>query len=159
LRGPAAAPYLGRVQLRSSNEGDTRSTMTGRTSRIVGITAGLALAGSVCGAALGALLGLALASIPAAGAFAPPDVELLMKGGGLGGAVFGGLFVPTVAWARFRAVPFGQLASELGSAVVIGAAITWIVQPAWTPLGAVAGFLLGFRRLHRAQRTVADHHA
>jgi hypothetical protein len=133
--------------------------MTGRTPRIVGIMAGLALVGGASGAALGALLGLALASIPMVGEFAPPDAAMLMKVGALCGAVFGGLFVPTVAWARFRAVPFGQLARELWTAVVIGAAITWIVQPEWTPLGAVAGFLLGVRRLHRAQRNaaVADH--
>jgi hypothetical protein len=134
--------------------------MTGRTSRIVGISAGLALVGVACGGAFGALLGVALASIPMAGEFAPPDAATLMKVGALAGAVFGGLVFPTVAWARFRGVPFGDLARELASAMVIGAAITWIVQPVWTPLGAVAGFLLGVRRLQRAQRAVVvDRHA
>jgi hypothetical protein len=127
--------------------------MTGRVSRILGVTAGLAMVGGTGGAALGALLGLGLASIRSG--FAPPPVETFLAVGALLGALMGGLLVPTVACTRLRTVPLGRLVGGIGGAVAIGAALAWIVQPWWAPLGAVAGFVLGIRRLQRSQRHVA----
>ena len=122
--------------------------MTARVSRIVGVTAGLAIAGGVSGAAVGGLLGLALASIPNRG-YAPPGLGVMIAAGALCGAVVGGLLVPTAAWTRLRAVPFNRMARGIGSAMVVGAAIAWIIQPEWVPLGALGGFAFGIRRLSR----------
>jgi hypothetical protein len=129
--------------------------MTRRLSRIVAVTAGLAIVGIAGGAALGALLGLALASIPTVGVFASPPLEQFLVGGAICGALVGGLLVPGLVWTRLRAVPLGRVARGIGSAVAVGAAIAWIVQPAWAPVGALVGFLFGVRRLRRDRRSVA----
>jgi len=129
--------------------------MTRRLSRIVAVTAGLAIFGIAGGAALGALLGLALASIPTVGEFVSPPLEQFLAGGAICGALVGGLFVPIMVWTRLRAVPLGRVVRGIGSAVVVGAAIAWIVQPVWAPVGVLVGFLFGVRRLRRDQRSVA----
>ena len=128
--------------------------MTGRASRIVGITTGLAIFGTVTGAAVGALLGLGLASVRSG--FGPPSVEAFLIAGALLGAVVGGVFIPTVAWTRLRDVPLGTLVRGIGSAVAVGAALPWIIDPWWAPLGAVIGLLFGIRRLQRTQRGVIE---
>jgi hypothetical protein len=85
-------------------------------------------------------------------------VQAFLAVGALVGALLGGLLVPTEAWMRLRAVPLGRLVRGIGGAVAIGAALAWIVQPWWAPLGAIAGFVIGIRRLQRSRRYVAAEH-
>jgi len=129
--------------------------MNRRHSRMVAVIAGLAISGIAAGAAVGALLGLALASIPVVGEFALPPLELFLAAGAICGALVGGLLVPIMVWTRLREVPLGRVVRGIGGAVAVGAAIVWVVHPVWAPMGALVGFLFGVRRLRRDQRRVA----
>jgi hypothetical protein len=119
--------------------------MTERTGRSIAVTVALSGLGATTGALAGAAYGFGLASMRSG--FAPPSVGEFVGVGAAVGALCGGLLLPTVAWARLREVPIGELTRVLGAGAAIGAALGWIIQPMWAPALAVAGFFVAVRRL------------
>ena len=76
-------------------------------SRAAKVTAGLAAAGAVCGAAFGTLLASAMFALGPGGP-SRYDVPLGLVFGGTFGALVGAAGAPLVTWLLLRRVPLGR---------------------------------------------------
>ena len=139
----------------------TRSDHVGTVvspGRVVGVTAGLAVASAVAGAAVAdAVLATALAITQGPLAvFRDPIVYLV---GGVVGAACGLVCGPVAAWTMLRNVPLGRAILEPSVAAAIGGAVGLLLaepRGIWGPIGgAVAGLLLAAIRLRREYRNKA----
>lgn len=113
-----------------------------RATRILLVTVGLAVAGTVLGALAGAL---SLAIIGATVGLASKAVvgintDMLVVAAG-DGAVFGLILGPLTAWLALRRVPLGVAMLTATAASTVGA-ILGASLPFGPVLGAVAGFIL-----------------
>jgi len=122
-----------------------------RLRRILAITSGLLIVGSLLGAFAGAavagIVGLVLDG-------SAPDPELLRFGATFG-APLGGVLLPLAGWVLMRHVPLGR--AFLGTAIgtVAGGVLGWFLpigseEVAQTLLGGVVGFLIAVFLLRRA---------
>ena len=126
--------------------------MTDRTGRSIAVTVALSALGATAGALAGAAYGLGLATLRSG--FGPPNIGEFVALAAAVGALCGGLLLPTVAWTQLREVPLGELTRVLGAGVASGAALGWIIEPAWGPVFAIVGFFLAVRRLARTHKLV-----
>src|SRR4029453_13637360 len=80
----------------------------GTKRRAFAVTAGLAAAGALGGAALGAvlLLGWVVATPPGFGGY-PPISEIIALGAAVGGGL-GALALPALGWGSLRSVPLAR---------------------------------------------------
>jgi hypothetical protein len=121
-------------------------------ARILQITIGLGIVGSVVGGVLGAVLVAAL-SMRMPGFHAS---DLL----GIGftfGARMGAVLAPIAAWTLMRDVPIWRAIAETAAGTLVGAAIGLVFQPlyvAWLspPLLGIGGFALAAIRLRLLSR-------
>jgi hypothetical protein len=116
-----------------------------RAGRIVAVTAGLAVAGGVLGAAA-SVIALLLAAALTDGLPLPPHLDVLTFVAGFG-AVLGSIAAPAGGWLLLRQVPLGRamLWSVIGT--VVGGVAAWTArlghdQIGGAVMGAVAGFLI-----------------
>lgn len=124
-------------------------------ARVVGVTAGLAVASGVAGAVVANAV-LATALVVTQGPLAVfRDPLVYVVGGAVGGAC-GLVCGPVAAWTLLRKVPLGRAILEPSVAAAIGGALGLLLaQPRgiWGPIGgAVAGLLLAALRLRREYR-------
>ena len=124
-------------------------------ARVVGVTAGLAVASAVAGGVVANAV-LATALLVTQGPLAVfRDPIVYLVGGAVGGAC--GLFCgPIAAWTMLRNVPLGRAILEPSVAAAIGGALGLLLaepRGIWGPIGgAVAGLLLAAIRLRREYR-------
>jgi hypothetical protein len=124
-------------------------------ARVVGVTAGLAVASAVAGGIVAnAVLAAALAVTQGPLAvFRDPIVYLV---GGAVGGVCGLVCGPIAAWTLLRKVPLGRAILEPSVAAAIGGALGLLLaepRGIWGPIGgAVAGLVLAAIRLRREYR-------
>lgn len=122
--------------------------------RIIQVTLGLSVVGSVVGGILGAglvaLLGVRTGDFRVSG-------EALYYGAVFGG-MMGSLLAPVAAWTLMRRVPIWRAIAETAAGTVVGATIGLVFQPlrdtAWLspPLLGIAGFALAAIRLRLPSR-------
>lgn len=105
--------------------------------RVVGVTIGLAGAGTVVGGIAGAV-SLAMAALVSDGVVHGP--ELLV--GAFFGAPLGAVFAPTLAWLLLRRVPLGKMFLWCAAGTALGGLGGWILSPVLGLPGAVAGCVL-----------------
>lgn len=127
-------------------------------ARVVGVTAGLAVAGAVAGGVVANVVlatALAVTQGPPA-VFRDPLVYLV---GGVVGGVCGLVSGPVAAWTLLRRVPLGRAILEPSVAAAIGGALGLLLaepRGIWGPIGgALAGLLLAAIRLRREYRNKA----
>lgn len=126
-----------------------------RATRILLVTVGLAVAGSLFGALAGALslaiIGVTVGLASKAGVAINADMLVVAAGDG---AVFGLILGPLTAWLALRRVPFGLAMLTATAASTVGA-ILGASLPFGPVLGAVGGFLLTavWLRRHASMRT------
>lgn len=127
-------------------------------ARVVGVTAGLAVASAVAGGlvANAVLAGALLLTQGPLAVFRDPIVYLV---GGAVGGVCGLVCGPVAAWTLLRKVPLGRAILEPSVAAAIGGAIGLVLaKPGgiWGPIGgAVVGLVLAAIRLRREYRNKA----
>jgi hypothetical protein len=117
-----------------------------RTSRIVAVTAGLALTGIVVGAVLGGLIvtGFVIANDPhPTTAFDSFVLEI----GAIFGAGVGVVFAPIAAWTLLRRIPLGRAIAEGAIGTALGAVVGGAIAFVGPILGGIGGFVLGVLRL------------
>jgi hypothetical protein len=121
--------------------------------RVVAVAAGLSVAGTVVGAACGAI------AIAIVGSLLPGPGALGLTGiGAVFGAATGAVLAPAVAFLLLRHVPLGRAILHTAIGTVIGGVLGLATIPfGFVPLGflwsAVAGFLVAAIRLRvRASR-------
>ena len=120
--------------------------MRASISRIITVSAALCGLGIVCGAVLGSIAILVEdARLP--GITAPGDLPGLALVGAIGGAFFGAMLAPTVAWLFLRRVSFGRAIGETATGVVIGIAAGAVIRPQFTISLALLGFVAAAVRL------------
>jgi len=124
-------------------------------ARVVGVTAGLAVASAVAGGVVAdaVLAGALLVSQGPLAVFRDPLVYMV---GGAVGAVCGLVCGPIAAWTLLRKVPLGRAILEPSVAAAIGGALgLFFAQPGgiFAPIGgAIAGLLLAAIRLRYEYR-------
>jgi hypothetical protein len=125
-------------------------------ARVVGVTAGLAVASAVAGGLVANVV-LATAMVVTQGPLAVSrDPFVYLVGGAVGGAC-GLVCGPLAAWTLLRKVPLGRAILEPSIAAAIGGALGLLLVPRiWGPIGgAIAGLLLAAFRLRRQFRDKA----
>ena len=119
-----------------------RPERPGRISlvRAVAVTAGLSVIGMLCGAVLGAfaLLPVTLLSTNVSD---PNAWRIGVAIGAWGGALFGSVLAPLVAWIFLRRVSLGRAIAQTALGVVVGVAIAAVVNPALSIPFGLAGFV------------------
>ncbi len=121
-------------------------------SRIALMTLGLVGIGAACGALLGGLTLVVAVSPSRPGQWAVlPLVRRLrleaaalfffFRFGAAIGACLGSVLAPTVGWIFLRRVPLYRAVGQTALGALLGIAIAAAVQPRWSQLYAVAGFL------------------
>jgi hypothetical protein len=131
---------------------DFRSS-TSYAIRVVGVTAGLSLAG----AAAGAVVGLVMTLVTGGFASAPSIAAVLLPAAGVG-AGCGAILFPVGAWTLMRSVPLGRallwtlVPSSIGAAVGLG--FFGLTAPVGI-LGATLGFAAAALLLRRSARSTA----
>ncbi|MDB4889668.1 MAG: hypothetical protein JWL61_1523 [Gemmatimonadetes bacterium] len=114
--------------------------------RIFVVTAGLSAIGIACGIVLGSIaFWVELWRIP--GQTAPEDRLRLALLGAAGGALFGAVLAPIVAWIFLRRVTIGRAIAETSIGVLAGIAVGGLFQPQLTILYALGGFVAAGARL------------
>ena len=124
-------------------------------ARVVGVTAGLAVASAVAGGVVANAV-LAAALLVTQGPLAVFRDPIVYLVGGAVGGVCGLVCGPVAAWTLLRKVPLGRAILEPSIAAAIGGAIGLVLaQPGgiWAPIGgAIAGLLLAAFRLRHEYR-------
>ena len=124
-----------------------------RSLRIVGVTAGLSLAGALAGAGVGVSM-----TLVTGGFFGPASVAQVLLSAAAVGAACGAVLFPVGAWTLMRRVPLGRallwtlIPSTIGAAV--GLAFIGMTAPVGV-LGATVGFAAAALRLRRSARSDA----
>jgi hypothetical protein len=114
--------------------------------RILGVTAGLCGLGAACGIVLGSIaFWVELWRLP--GTSAPEDLPRLTLLGAAGGALFGAVLAPIVAWIFLRRVSIGRAIAETSIGVLVGIAVGGLLQPQLTIMYALGGFVAAGARL------------
>jgi hypothetical protein len=109
--------------------------------RILAVTVGLSLTGAVCGAVLGGLSFLvALAADKGFGALR--DWSIVFVLGAYGGAVFGAVLAPLLAWIFLRRVSLARAIGQTALGVIIGVVVAAVVRPELVVIFGLAGFVL-----------------
>ena len=138
----------------SITRADTVGTVVS-PSRVVGVTAGLAVASAVAGAVVADAV-LATALVITQGPLAVFRDPIVYLVGGVVGAACGLVCGPVAAWTMLRNVPLGRAILEPSVAAAIGGAVGLLLaepRGIWGPIGgAVAGLLLAAIRLRREYR-------
>lgn len=114
--------------------------------RILVVTAGLSAIGSACGIVLGSIaFWVELWRLP--GTSAPEELPKLALLGAAGGALFGAVLAPIVAWIFLRRVSIGRAIAETSIGVLAGIAVGGLLQPQLTIVYALGGFVASGARL------------
>jgi hypothetical protein len=114
--------------------------------RILVVTAGLSALGIACGIVLGSIaFGVELWRMP--GQSAPEDLFRLAVIGAAGGALFGAVLAPIIAWIFLRRVSIGRAIAETSIGVLAGIAVGGLLQPQLTIMYALGGFVAAGVRL------------
>lgn len=120
--------------------------MAASLRRIIAVTAGISGVGMVCGALLGSLaFWVEVGLMP--GVSAPNERFKLAMLGIAGGALFGAVLAPIVAWLFLRRVSLARAIGETAAGVLLGIAAGALVQPRSTILFGLAGFVAAGARL------------
>jgi hypothetical protein len=120
--------------------------MAASLRRIVAVTAGISGLGMVCGSLLGSLaFWVQLGLMP--GTSAPHEQFKLAMLGIAGGALFGAVLAPIVAWLFLRRATLARAIGETAAGVLLGIAVGAIVWPRHTILLALVGFVAAGARL------------
>ena len=102
--------------------------------RVAAVTAGLAGAGAVFGAAAGA------AALTVGTLITDHEIAGFWVGAFLGGSL-GAIMAPPLAWGLLRRVPLGKMFVRCATGTAVGGVIAWIVDPVFGLFGAMAGCL------------------
>jgi hypothetical protein len=135
-------------------------------ARVVAVTAGLSVFGSVVGAAAGAVsmfVGTLLSGQPILGELFVLGIPAVI------GAGLGAVLTPIAGWMLLRRVPLGRAFAGLAAGTIVGGALGWsllarplshYVDPIMVSVGsAVVGFLIAavaMRYSKRARIAAAD---
>ena len=118
------------------------------------VTVGLAAAGALCGAVLGALaIGFIGLVQDGPGGFL--DASVLMPGAAAFGATVGVVLAPLAGWILMRHVPLGRAVSQTAIGTLLGVGIGYVMGPIgrlgvfWPILLGVLGFIAAAVRLRR----------
>ena len=124
-------------------------------ARVVGVTAGLAVASAVAGSVVADVV-LAAALVVSQGPVAALRDPFVYMVGGAVGAACGLVCGPIAAWTMLRKVPIGRAILEPSIAAAIGGALgLFFARPGgiFAPIGgAIAGLLLAAIRLRYEYR-------
>src|SRR5918993_2028505 len=113
----------------------------GSKLRIAAVMAGVSGLGVMCGAVLGPLA-IWLEDMRLPGTTNPDDLPGLWFVAALGGALFGAVLAPAVAWIFVRRVPLARAIAETSCGVLIGFGVGVLIHPFLTVWFGLVGFVL-----------------
>ena len=120
--------------------------MAASLRRIVAVTGGVSAVGMVCGVVLGSLA-FWVQDWLMPGTSVPQERFKLAMLGIAGGALFGAVLAPIVAWLFLRRVSLARAIGETAAGVLLGIAAGALVRPRYTILFGLAGFVAAGARL------------
>jgi hypothetical protein len=120
--------------------------MAASLRRIIAVTGGISAVGAVCGVVLGSLA-FWVQDWLMPGVSAPNERFKLAMLGIAGGALFGAVLAPIVAWLFLRRATLARAIAETAAGVLLGIAVGAAVRPRYTILFGLAGFVAAGARL------------